>query len=257
MSHHGRFIWYELITTDLDAAAHFYESVVGWTHEDMTAGDMTYRTLSADGNGVGGMLIIPPEAAARGAPPSWSGYISVDDCDSAAAKIKGLGGAIIRAPEDIPGIGRFAVVTDPQGAAFAIMKPFPMETERPEVPMGTLGHTSWHELMTKDLEAGFAFYADMFGWKKDEAMDMGPMGVYQLFSNQIGQIGGMMTKPPEMPCSAWLFYFQVGDIDAAKGRIGQGGGKVLNGPMEVPGGDWIIQGQDPQGAMFAVVGKKG
>lgn len=256
MSHHGRFIWYELITTDLDAASRFYEDVVGWTHEDMVGGDMTYRAVSAAGDGVGGMLVIPPDAAARGAPPSWAGYICVDDCDAAADKLGRLGGQVIRAPEDIPGIGRFAVVADPQGAVFAIMTPFPMEAERREVPAGTLGHASWHELYTTDLDPALAFYADMFGWRKDEVMDMGEMGPYVLFANQTGVIGGMMRKPPEAPCSAWTYYFQVGDIDAAKGRIERGGGQVLNGPMEVPGEDWIIQAADPQGAMFAVVGKK-
>ena len=253
---HGRFIWYELITTDIDGASRFYEDVVGWTHEDMSGDGMTYRALSADGNGVGGMMVIPPEAKARGAPPSWSGYICVDDCDAAAAKIKSLGGDVIRAPEDIPGIGRFAVVADPQGAVFEIMKPFPMETERPQVPQGTKGHTSWHELYAGDLEPAFAFYADMFGWRKDQSMDMGPMGTYLLFANQDGVIGGMMTKPPQVARPAWLYYFQVDDIEAAKGRIESGGGKVVNGPMEVPGGDWIIQGVDPQGAMFAVVGSR-
>jgi len=253
---HGRFIWYELITTDLDAAARFYEDVVGWTHEDMTSGDMTYRVVNADGNGVGGLMIIPPEAEAMGAPPSWSGYVCVDDCDAAAQKIKSLGGSVIRAPEDIPNIGRFAVVADPHGAVFEIMTPLPMDPPRPSFAQRTLGHTSWHELYAGELGAAFAFYAEMFGWRKDEAMDMGPMGTYQLFSNQDGQIGGMMTKPPQVQRPGWLYYFQVADIDAAKGRIEGGGGKVVNGPMEVPGGEWIIQGVDPLGAMFAVVGKK-
>src|SRR5690606_414706 len=179
---------------------------------------------NANGNGVGGMMVIPPEAAAQGAPPSWSGYICVDDCDAAADKIKSLGGQVMREPQDIPGIGRFAIVADPQGAAFAIMKPFPMDAERPEVPQGALGHTSWHELYTTDLEAGLAFYSEMFGWKREEAVDMGEMGPYVLFSNQEGTVGGMMRKPPQVSGSAWTFYFQVGDIDAAKGRIETGGG---------------------------------
>src|SRR5690606_37898308 len=204
MTHHGRFIWYELITTDLDAASRFYEDVVGWTHDDMTGEGMTYRVLSGEGGEMGGMLVIPPEAAAQGAPPSWSGYICVDDCDAAADKIERLGGRVMRAPQDIPGIGRFAVVADPQGAVFAIMKPFPMETERPDIPQGMLGHTSWHELYTSDLESGLAFYSEMFGWKKEDTMDMGEMGPYVLFANQDGNIGGMMRKPAELPGSAWL-----------------------------------------------------
>lgn len=254
---HGRYIWYELITTDPKAAQKFYGDVVGWTFEDMTSGDMTYTVASANGNGVGGLMLIPPEAKAMGAPPHWSGYVAVDDCDAAAAKIKSLGGSVIRAPEDIPGIGRFAVVADPQGAVFEIMKPFPMDSQRPKLPMGTEGHTSWHELYADDVEKDLAFYAEMFGWRKDDVFDMGPMGAYVLFANQDGQIGGMMKRPDQIPRPGWLYYFQVGDIDAAAERVALGGGMVVNGPMEVPGGSWIIQGLDPQRAMFALVGRRG
>lgn len=255
---HGRFIWYELMTSDVEAAKRFYGDVVGWTFEDMPAGDMTYTIVSANGAGVGvgGMMATPPEAKAMGAPPNWSGYISVDDCDAAAEKIKSLGGAVIRPPADIPDVGRFAVVADPHGAMFEIMKPAPMDTQQPKAPQGTEGHTSWHELYAGELEPAFAFYAAMFGWRKDEAMDMGPMGTYQLFSNQDGQIGGMMKKPDQVPRPGWLYYFQVGDIDAAVERVKRGDGQVVNGPMEVPGGSWIVQGVDPQRAMFALVGSR-
>jgi predicted enzyme related to lactoylglutathione lyase len=253
---HGRFIWYELITTDPAGAKTFYGDVVGWKPQGMPMPGGEYTVLQADGNGVGGVMDIPPEAKAMGVPPNWTGYIAVDDTDAAAEKVKTLGGSVMRPPQDIPGIGRFAIVADPQGAVFAIMTPLPMDPPRPEVARGTLGHTSWHELYAGDGQSILPFYSEMFGWKKDDAMDMGPMGKYQLFSNQDGQVGGMMTKPANVPVPAWLYYFQVGDIDAAKARVEADGGKVLNGPMEVPNGGWIIQGQDPQGAMFAVVGEK-
>jgi predicted enzyme related to lactoylglutathione lyase len=253
---HGRFIWYELITPDPEAAKRFYGEVVGWTFQDMTSGGMTYTVCEANGDGVGGIMLIPEEAKAMGAPPSWSSYVCVDDCDAAADKIKSLGGQVIRAPDNIPDIGRFAVVADPHGAVFEIMKPLPADPPRPRAPQGTLGHTSWHELLAGDLAADASFYETMFGWRKDQAVDMGPMGIYQLFATQDGVVGGMMAKPAQMPRPAWLYYFQVGQIDDALERIKKAGGKVMNGPMEVPGGDWIIQASDPQGAMFAVVGKR-
>jgi predicted enzyme related to lactoylglutathione lyase len=257
MSNHGRFIWYELITTDLDGASRFYDDVVRWTHEDIAGPGMTYRVVSADGKGVGGMMLIPQEALTMGAPPSWSGYICVDDCDATAEKIKSLGGSVIRAPDDIPDIGRFAVVADPGGAVFEIMKPLPMDPPRPHAAPGTKGHVSWHELYAGgEVEASFEFYAELFGWKKDETMNMGPMGVYQLFKTHDGVVGGIMKKPDQLPRAGWLYYFQVGEIDGAVLRVTNGGGKVVNGPMEVPGGDWIIQGVDPQGAMFALVGNR-
>jgi len=254
---HGRFIWYELITTDPKAAQTFYGDVVGWTFEDMPGDGFTYTVASADGNGVGGLMPIPPEAKAMGAPPHWSGYVYVDDCDAAAEKIKTLGGSVMRAPDDIPGIGRFAVVADPSGAVFEIMKPVPPSEERPKIAPGTRGHTDWRELYSGDVDQALAFYGQLFGWKKDAVHDMGPLGSYVLFANQDGQIGGMMNKPPQVARPAWLYYFQIGDIEAAAARVTGASGKIVNGPMEVPGGDWIIQGVDPQGAMFALVGRKG
>jgi predicted enzyme related to lactoylglutathione lyase len=256
---HGRFIWYELITPDMAGAKRFYGDLVGWTAQDMPmpdGGGEPYSLLSADGNNVAGMMNLGEAMKAEGMPPNWTGYVCVDDCDAAADKAKTLGGSVRRPPTDIPNIGRFAVLADPTGAVLAIMTPLPMDPPRPQVARGTLGHCSWHELYAGDLEKALPFYEQMFGWKKDEAMDMGAMGKYQLFSNQDGQIGGMMTKPADFPVAAWVYYFQVGDIGAARARLEAKGGKVLNGPMEVPGGDWIIQAQDPQGAMFAVVGKK-
>lgn len=253
---HGRFIWYELMTPDTAGAKRFYGDVVGWNSQDMTMPDGTYSVLDVDGAGVGGLMALTPEAKSQGVPPNWTGYVAVDDVDAAAKKAASLGGSVLRPPQDIPGVGRFAIVADPGGAVLAIMTPVPPEQARPEVAQGTRGHTDWHKLYAGDLEKASSFYGELFGWRKDSDVDMGAMGPYRLFANQQGQIGGMMRKPEQVPSPAWLYYFQVGDIDAAAARVRAAGGQVLNGPMEVPGGDWIIQGQDPQGAMFALVGKK-
>ena len=162
------------------------------------------------------------------------------------------GGASLRAADDIPGVGRFAVVADPQGAAFILFRPAP-EMDRQPRPPGTMGHAGWHELHAADWQGAFAFYAGQFGWTKDEAVDMGPMGTYQLFAAGNVAIGGMMTKAEAVPAPFWLFYFNVPDIDAAAARVAAGGGHVLHGPMEVPGGSRVIQCRDPQGATFALV----
>ena len=100
------------------------------------------------------------------------------------------------------------------------------------------------------------FYADMFGWTKADAIDMGPMGKYQLFNHGDKTIGGMMQKPPNIPVAMWNFYFNTSDVDAASARVTAAGGKVVHGPVEVPGGQWIVQALDPQGALFAVVGAR-
>ena len=254
---HGSFVWYDLMTTDVNAAASYYEKVIGWKAQDSGMPDRSYTILSAGPIRVGGLMPIPPEARAAGARPMWSGYIGVDDVDTFAKRVQAAGGVVHRPPEDIPGIGRFAVVADPHGASFILFRGSSGEAPAPATP-GTPGHVGWRELHAGNGESAFAFYSDLFGWTKAEAMDMGPMGVYQLFAESSGglPIGGMMTKTPETPAPFWLYYFDVDAIDSAKARAIDNGGQVLNGPMEVPGPMWIVQCLDPQGGMFAMVAPK-
>jgi predicted enzyme related to lactoylglutathione lyase len=199
-------------------------------------------------------MTMPSEACAAGMRPCWVGYIGVDDVDAAAAKAQRLGGKIIAAPTDIPNVGRFAVVTDPQGAAFNLFKPS-QSGQRAPVSTDT-GQVGWHELHTSDWPKAFEFYAEMFGWLKGDAVDMGPMGSYQLFTCGGMPIGAMFNSPAAHNARFWLFYINVGDIDAAAARVTAGGGKIMQGPMQVPGGQWIIQAADPQGAGFALLGSR-
>jgi predicted enzyme related to lactoylglutathione lyase len=189
------------------------------------------------------------EADAR---PGWVGYIRVDDADAAVDRLKAAGGQLRRGPEDIPHVGRFAVVGDPQGAGFNLLAPD--GPDMPPAPPKTPGHVGWHELYAADGAAIFDFYAGQFGWSKGEPFDMGDLGIYQLFAAGGEDIGGIMTKPPFIPAPVWLFYFTVaGGAEAAAARVTAHGGKIINGPMEVPSGDWIVQCLDPEGVMFALV----
>jgi predicted enzyme related to lactoylglutathione lyase len=250
----GRFVWHELITTDPEGAKAFYSKVVGWTTEDITMPGMTYTLGKADGVQVVGMMAIPPQAAAMNVPPNWTGYIAVADVDASAAQVKSLGGKVFKEPMDIPNVGRFAIVTDPQGAFFAL---FRGEGDGEMDPgQMTPGHVGWNELYAGDVSAVFPFYETMFGWKKLTALEMGAMGVYQLYGFEDPAMGGMMTRPPQVPVPCWLYYFNVGQIDEAVERVKAAGGQVINGPMEVPGPMWVIQALDPQGAMFALVGTR-
>lgn len=246
------FVWYDLMTTDAKAAEAFYSGVVGWRAQDAGMPDRSYTILSAGETAIGGLMGIPPEAHAAGARPVWNGYIAVDDVDAVAARVKQEGGGIHHAPEDIPGVGRFACVADPQGAMFMLFKGTTDEQPQPTAP-GTPGYIGWRELRAGDGQSAFAFYSSLFGWTKAEAIDMGPMGVYQLFAAGGAPIGGMMTKPDAIPVPSWLYYFNVKEIGAAAARVKERGGQVLNGPCEVPGGSWVVQCSDPQGAMFALV----
>ena len=251
----GTFVWYELMTSDLKAAEAFYRKVVGWTAQDAGIPGPPYTIVSAGAAPVGGLMTIPDEARKMGAGPAWMGYIGVADVDAGAASVKAAGGAIHRAPADIPGVGRFAVVADPQGASFMLFKGSSAQPPVAAAP-GTPGHVGWHELHAGDGAKAFDFYSSQFGWTKAEAMDMGAMGTYHIFATGAEPVGGMMTKMAEQPMPAWVYYFNVDAIDAAVKRVNDGGGKVVNGPMEVPGGSWIINGVDPQGAMFALVAAK-
>ena len=251
---HGKFVWYELMTTDTKAAEAFYKDVVGWSVRDAGMPGMDYTLFSAGEHQVAGLMTMPEGALEMKVPPAWLGYVGVDDVDAAAEKLRAGGGTVHRAPEDIPNIGRFAIVTDPHGAAFALFKgqgepPPPMDQMAP-------GNVGWHELMAGDLDTAFDFYSSLFGWTKDQAMDMGEMGVYQIFAHNGQPIGGMMTRPDEVPNPYWLYYFNVEALDAAIDRAKSGGAKMLMEPMEVPGGAWIVQATDPQGALFALVAPK-
>ena len=253
MSNHGRFIWYELMTPETGGAKAFYSKVLPWDCDDSA---MPGYTIVGPGVGVGGIMALSDEAKARGVPPNWTGYVAVDDVDADARKAKALGGSVMLEPTDIPGIGRFSVIGDPQGAAIAIMTPAPMDTERPRAPEGAEGDCGWHELYGAKPQDGFGFYGDLFGWTRVEAMDMGPMGTYQTFANPDGTVGGMMQKPDNIPGCFWVYYFRTGQIDAAAKRVTDTGGQIIMGPMEVPGGDWVLQATDPQGATFALMGRK-
>lgn len=248
------FVWYELMTSDAKAAESFYSSVVGWKATDSGVPGMSYTLLLAGATPKAGLMALAKEACDTGAKPGWVGYIGVDDVDSCVARVTKAGGATHVPPTDIPQVGRFAMLADPQGAVFCLFKPNTDMT--PAVNEMQLGSIGWHELMAADGEKAFAFYAGLFGWSKAEAIDLGPMGRYQLFTAGGEPIGGMMTKPPEMPEAFWSYYFRVDSIGAALERLKAAGAQVINGPMEVPGGSWIVQAIDPQGAAFSLVGVK-
>ena len=249
----GRPIWYELMTTDTAAAEKFYTDVVGWKAEPFGGSAMPYTVFKRGGDvGIGGMMKRPDDMPM---PPFWAMYIGVPDFEDAVAHIKRLGGRELSPVIDIPDVGRMQMMADPQGAAFYIMKP--ASPERPEGPP-ELGAGSWHELMTTDLQGAIKFYKEAFNWQPSEAMDMGDMGTYQMFNRGDTMLGGMMNKPKELAGVPphWGIYFLVPDLDAAVAKIKAKGGKILNGPMEVPGGDRVVTAMDPQGAAFSLHGRK-
>jgi hypothetical protein len=246
----GSFVWYDQMSNDLPGSEAFYTKVVGWTLAPNTMNDQRYTLLQAGAAMIGGLMPIPE--AAKGVRPAWMGYIAVDDVAAYADKVKAAGGAIHRPPTDIPNVGTFAVASDPHGAGFLLFRG--NSSEAPAQDPQAKGHIGWHELHAGDGASDFAFYSGLFGWEKRDAMDMGPMGTYQTFATKSGaQGGGVMTKTPDLPAPLWLYYFNVDAIDAAAERIASAGGKLVVGPMQVPTGLWMLQGLDPQGAVFGLL----
>jgi hypothetical protein len=253
----GDFVWHELRTTDAKKAKDFYTHVIGW--QTMPSGDLggvPYTLFNVDEFSVAGLMQLTPQMLEEGMKPAWVGFIAVDDVDAYAHRVEQGGGKLHCAPQDIPTVGRFASVEDPQGAAFLLFKGAP-DYAPPRPTAGSPGIVGWNELSANDEKSAWSFYSTLFGWAEDSTMDMGPNGVYRIFKNGGAPLGGMMTRDrSKSPSPFWLYYFNVEDIDAAETRIIERSGQVLMSPHEVPGGLWIVLGLDPQGATFSIVGPR-
>ncbi|HET9330701.1 MAG TPA: VOC family protein [Steroidobacteraceae bacterium] len=240
----GRFVWHELLTTDTAAAAAFYPKVVPWrTQPSNMPGYTIWMSAQAQ---VGGLMALPSEAG--DSPPHWLIYIGTPNVDATCSQAQGLGARVVKPPGDIPNVGRFAVLADPQGATFAVFTPG--GNQAPPTPQQ--GGFSWHELATTDVAAAVRFYGTLFGWSKGRGHDMGALGVYQIFEHGGQQVGGMCNVQGPSTAPSWLSYVHVADSGKAVAAAKGAGGRLLHGPMEVPGGSWIALMMDPQGGAFAV-----
>lgn len=250
------FIWYELVTNDINRAVSFYEKVVGWDMKDSGMPGVTYMIFSKGGKDVGGMMTWAG-AGAPDLPTQWMGHIHTATLDEELKAVTADGGVIVKPAQDIPGVGRFAVVLDPQKVKYLLFEPGKQET-RPRLDQMAVGNVGWHELLTDDAARAFDYYSKHYGWQKDFAHDMGAMGIYQTFrTDKPLYTGGMMNrKGPGMPEGIpphWQYYFTVDDIEAAQKRVIDAGGKVLLPPMDVPGGSRILQATDDQDGHFALM----
>ncbi|MEO3434593.1 VOC family protein [Inquilinus sp. CAU 1745] len=252
-NHHGTPIWYELMTDAPDPAQDFYGAIMGWSFTKPPGGlERDYRVFRADGEDVGGVMKAPDGACFA---PAWAAYFGVSDVDAAAEKVKALGGTVHMEPQDIPGVGRFAFVADPQGAVFYLMRGDSDGNSTAFEPRRA-GHCSWNELVTSDQDAALEFYGKLFGWERAGSVTLsGDMGEYVFIKNGDADLGAMMDAPTNAG-SFWNFAFWVTDIDAAKSTVENGGGLVRMGPTEKPSGEWVLQATDPQGAKVMFMGQR-
>ncbi|MET0984735.1 MAG: VOC family protein [Steroidobacteraceae bacterium] len=246
----GRFVWHELLTSDPGAAQQFYSTICGWRIEQWDK-DSNYSMFVGPNAPVGGALQLPEEAMGTGDQPKWLAYIATEDVDATVEKAVGLGARVLQQSGATPGGGRYAVLADPQGACFGV---YGSTNSSPPPAQGVArGEFSWHELGTSDYEAALKFYMELFGWELLVKHDMGDMGPYCIFGLDGTQMGGIFNKSTDVPGDAsWLSYVLVPNAGKSADKIRATGGQVVNGPMEVPGGDWIAVASDPQGALFAV-----
>lgn len=249
----GRFVWHELMTNDVRGAKAFYSEVIGWKTEPFAESPDPYEMWIGSQGPMGGVMKLPEEAAKMGVPPHWMGHVTVANVDETVAKVKAKGGAVHVPPQDIPKVGRFSVIADPQGASLSVFTP---EGSMDPHDTSKQGEVSWNELYANDAKSALAFYIDLFGWKIHEEMDMGDAGTYYIFGQGDKRYGGAMSKTKDMPMPpCWVYYLQVDDLDATIARANGKGAKTLFGPIEVPGGTRVAQLTDPQGAVFALHGK--
>ena len=247
----GRFVWYDLMTSDLDGAVDFYTRLVGWSTTPWDGEGDPYTMWTNNGVPLGGVMLLPEEAQAVEAPPHWMAYVTVSDTKATVKQTEELGGSVIVPTTEIPKTGNFAILHDPQGGAFAAFAPREVAPDIDDPPQ--VGKFSWHELATTDHEAAFDFYQAVFGWEKTDTLDMGEMGTYQMFGHGGPSLGGVFNKPNEVEGPpAWLYYIRVNDANEAALTVQVLGGQVMNGPMEVPGGGLVAHCLDPQGGTFAI-----
>jgi predicted enzyme related to lactoylglutathione lyase len=245
----GRFVWRDLMTTDPEKSESFYTSLFGWTINPVDMGEIgTYRMFRNGEKDFGG---ITPTDPSEGRPSHWLSYIATPSVDDATAKATELGATIGVPPTDIPGIGRFSVVIDPQGAAFSPFTDTSGTEVSPNGQIPSVGGVSWNELMSKDAQASKSFYSQLFGYTPEEK-DMGT-GPYTILYRGDTMEAGVLQAPAEVPMpSAWVIYYVVANLDDSLTKLEQLGGQNLSGIIEVPTIGRVAMVSDSLGAVFGL-----
>ena len=236
---HGKFTWFELVTPAIDDAKTFYSETLGWKSTSSDMGGFPYTMLTA-GEAPQAGIVAPPQP---GIPSHWTSYLGVDDVDARAATVVEHGGKVLVPPTDIPGVGRFSLVADPQGATFNLFKGVSDQ--------GGSTEFHWNELWAKDAEALLPFYREVLGFEV-ETMQM-PDGAYYILENADGGQGGIMSSPMEGVPPMWLPYATIDDCDAAVARAERMGGSVKSTASTIEGIGRIAIIGDRSGAVLGLV----
>jgi uncharacterized protein len=237
----GTFSWVDLGTTDVEGAKAFYGGLFGWQMEDLSTARGGYTMCSLQGRDVAG---IHRHAEDEGT--GWGSSITVEDIDQATARARELGASMLAEPFDVPDAGRTAVLRDPSGAVVSLWQP---QGHAGAGLVNEVGTWTWNELVTPDLPAATAFYAQLFGWGAQDIPGPLPRTSFSLGDLLVG--GGHAPTPPEGQAARWTISFMVADADQTVARVQELGGSVLLAPMDIPVGRFAIVA-DPAGASFSV-----
>jgi predicted enzyme related to lactoylglutathione lyase len=253
----GQFLWHELLTTDPAAGAGFYSKVFGWNARPWE-GDADYTMLTHGNGPVGGARVVGRDPLADKVGLHWLTYVGVPDLSAALAAVEAKGGRVIHPATGLSSDGgRYAVIADPQGATIGLYEPGAGMSSGNSAAVP--GPIAWHELTAEDPEAGLRFYKEIFGWEVLGTHDMGgDVGTYYLFGIGTTQMGGAFKRGRDAASTRprWLIYAHVPGITAAVASVLAAGGKLLNGPHQVPGGNWVAQLTDSHGVYLAMHGPK-
>ena len=253
----GQIVWHELVVADVAAALSFYPPVTGWSVDTKNIGGVALEIFDAQSNS---LAAVVDQSQRPGLPRSASGWVSyalTKDVDKTLEKAVALGARMILGPATTEDVGRFAVVEDPLGAPIGLFSPSNVEGNSNSQSKETIGQFGWHELYTTDVDAAFNFYSELFGWKREQAFEMGTAGTYQTVSVGGRPIGGMMRRPETVPQNLWSPFIQLADIENAEASVRGQHGSIVDGLRPTPGGNWTVKCTDNQGAMFALSGRKG
>jgi predicted enzyme related to lactoylglutathione lyase len=236
----GTFVWHENKSNDVEKAKDFYTQLLGWELEVWKPGEVDYPMIKVGDQMHGGF-----STAQGDAPSHWLGHVLVTDVDETARRAEAAGGRILFGPEDMPEIGRFALIADPQGATISLHSP---EGDAP-IAVGTF---VWDELVTSDVDGARSFYTEVIGWTTRE-MDMGPEGTYTIFQRGETDVAGCMAQPEGMQSPPqWLPYIATDDVDATVGKATDLGATAFMEATDIPNVGRIAVLQDPVGAVFGL-----
>jgi predicted enzyme related to lactoylglutathione lyase len=244
----GKFIWYELATVDVAKQKQFYADVFGWSFSTINKKDDQYTLIKNNGRNIAGLFSVKPrEDVNIGA--LWIGLMSVNDPDKTTSIIKSAGGSVHTQPTRLPQRGTYALVRDPEGAIFGVLK---SDSGDPVDSQADIGDFIWMDLFASDIKSSGEFYRQLVGYSIETREPH--KGVKRLILHSVGMPrAGIVPLPENANRSGWLPYIKVNDVAATLKKVEAAGGYIMVAPdKSLLNGNLAIFA-DPQGGILGIV----